>query len=135
MKLSVARVNTTRLMMDEASFQADAWSSFVRKAVNVGTKAEARAPPANRLKSRLGNMFAVLNASMAFVVPKARVARICRTNPASWLRAKANITVPAARAICLLAFVGASLMSEDYTLTMSAFSNRKKQNDCAIIYP
>ena len=82
-----------------ASFHAPSRSSLARNPVKVGTKAEASAPPAIRLKSTSGMVMAALKESISMPVPKARATSIWRTNPTTLLNIKATITVPAARAI------------------------------------
>ena len=95
-------------MTEEASFQAPRWSSLVRKPVKVGMKAEARAPPATRLKSSSVMRLAALKESRSAEVPKALVRTVLRSTPIRLEKTKAAITVRAARAIRRLAvWVGA----------------------------
>src|SRR3990172_13190333 len=59
--------------------------------------ADARAPPAIRLKRRSGSRLAARKASRAAPVPKARATRIWRASPTSVERPSPGITTAAAR--------------------------------------
>src|SRR3990172_2614406 len=108
------RISNTRLIRADARSQAFLRSSLAKKAVNVGTKAEARAPPAIRLKSKSVKVEAALKASSTFSVPKALKIRIWRNSPVRLLNTKAAMIVPAARAIWRLAERGETITMRDY---------------------
>ena len=95
---AMLRINVTRLIKDEASFQADVRSSFTSNPVKVGRKADPSAPAAIRLNRVSLTRLAVKKASRS-VAGKARAIRILLTSPAICPKTMANITVPAARAI------------------------------------
>jgi hypothetical protein len=60
----------TRLVTPEASRQAPSRSSFARKLVNIGMKADPNAPPATKLNSSSTMRLAALNESNWAEVPK-----------------------------------------------------------------
>ena len=99
-RLSAIRTMSTQLLTAEANCQASRFFSLVSSSVKVGIKADPNAPPATRLKSVSATRLAALKASISRLVPKASATRIWRISPASWLKAKAAMTKPAARAIC-----------------------------------
>src|SRR5574341_440402 len=121
--MAAAITSKIKLKMDDARRQAPLRSPWVRSGVKVGINAEARAPPATRLKSVSATRLAALKASIWGCVPKAPATRICRTSPARLLSTKASITVPAARAICWLALGGSSLTEVDYILIWKVSEN------------
>ena len=115
-KQTVDRTSRRILAIDEVRYQAFLRSPFARKSVTVGTKAEASAPPAIRLKRMSGKVEAALYASMTSCVPNALDTRIWRTRPTRLLNTKAAITVLAARAIWRFAEVGWLFTQLDYIL-------------------
>jgi hypothetical protein len=87
-----------RLAMEEASFQAEAFSSLARKPVKVGIKAELSAPAARSVNNVSATWLEAKKASNS-KSGKARATRIPRTRPVICPITMANMTVPAARAI------------------------------------
>ena len=52
--LTILKTMRIRLLIEDASFQAEVRSFLARRPVKVGIKAEDNAPPATRLKIKLG---------------------------------------------------------------------------------
>jgi len=63
--------SNTKLIIDEASFQASSFCFRAKKDVNVGMKADAKAPPATRLNNISDTRFAAQKASFSAPVPNA----------------------------------------------------------------
>ena len=95
---AMLRIKVTRLIKDEASFQAEVRSSFTSNPVKVGRKADPNAPAAIRLNRVSLTRLAVKKASRS-VAGKAFAMSILFISPAICPKTMANITVPAARAI------------------------------------
>src|SRR5512139_3781973 len=109
------RTSVTRLISDEASRQADDFSLRTRSPVNVGRKAEPSAPAAIKVKRVSLTRLAETNAS-TWAAGNASAIRILLTSPRIWPKRIANMTVPAARAICRLALLEV-VTREDYNQT------------------
>ncbi len=105
-RLKASRTMETRLAIEEASFQAFGRSSAASSPVKTGMKAEPSAPPATRLKRISEKRLAAKKALLSMPVPNSRAVSVFASKPTRLLMIKAAITVPAARAIWVLALDG-----------------------------